>query len=215
MEHPDNQHPNNVFHSLWNQSVFGFTIPKIKLLLTGVVFLLFSTVAFSQGESDAKKNDSVHTSLIREFNRKLSVIDGQRIKDSIKKVELETKLLSLKTTDNLKKEDLEKQLLKLQGKDSLRLAQKKVQIDLLRMTSKGYPVTGFFNDTIFIIYSKLGSFSAKDRADAISFRIKNLADKLEFDNDSITIAEAETTSDLVNKESIIMSISENDALWNN
>ena len=215
MEHPDNQHPNNVFHSLWNQSVFGFTIPKIKLLLTGVVFLLFSTVAFSQGESDAKKNDSVNTSLIREFNRKLSVIDGQRIKDSIKKVELETKLLSLKTTDNLKKEDLEKQLLKLQGKDSLRLAQKKVQIDLLRMTSKGYPVTGFFNDTIFSIYSKLGSFSAKDRADAISFRIKNLADKLEFDNDSITIAEAETTFDLVNKESIIMSISENDALWNN
>jgi hypothetical protein len=60
--------------------------------------------------------------------------------------------------------------LRLQEK-TLRLAQKK-QIDLLRLTSKGYPVTGF-NDT-FNIYSKLGSFSAKDRADAISFRIKKL-----------------------------------------
>jgi hypothetical protein len=39
--------------------------------------------------------------------------------------------------------------------------------------------------------------------------------KLEFNTDSITIAEAETTFDLVNGESIIMSISENDALWNN
>jgi hypothetical protein len=46
---------------------------------------------------------------------------------------------------------------------------KKAQIDLLRLTSKGYPVTGFFNDT-FSIYSKLGSFSAKDRADAISLK---------------------------------------------
>jgi hypothetical protein len=35
--------------------------------------------------------------------------------------------------------------------------------------------------------------------------------KLEFNTDSITIAEAETTFDLVNGESIIMSISENDA----
>jgi hypothetical protein len=77
---------------------------------------------------------------------------------------------------------------------------------------KGYPVTGF-NDTLLCIYSKLGSFSAKDRADAISSK-KKIADKLEFNTDSITIAEAETTFDLVNGESIIMSISENDA-WNN
>jgi hypothetical protein len=47
-----------------------------------------------------------------------------------------------------------------------------------------------------------------------SVRIKKIADKLEFNTDSITIAEAETTFDLVNGESII-SISENDALWNN
>jgi hypothetical protein len=32
----------------------------------------------------------------------------------------------------------------------LRLAQKKAQIDLLRLTSKGYPVTSFFNDTLLI-----------------------------------------------------------------
>jgi hypothetical protein len=47
--------------------------------------------------------------------------------------------------------------------------------------------------TLFCIYSKLGSFSAKDRADAISFRIKKIADKL---IPIITIAEAETTFDL-------------------
>jgi small-conductance mechanosensitive channel len=208
-------HYKNTFPTFWNQTVLGFTVQKIKTLLTAIFFLFVSTVAFSQNESSAKKNDSINTSLIQEFNKKLSVIEGQRIKDSITKAELETQLLSLKTTDNLKKEDLEKQLLALHEKESLRLAQKKAQIDSLRLTAKGYPVTGFFNDTLFTVYTKLGSFSAKDRADAISVRIKNIADQLEFNLDSIKIAEAETTFDLVNGESIIMSISENDALWNN
>ena len=74
---------------------------------------------------------------------------------------------------------------------------------------------GFFNDTLFTIYIKLGSFSAKDRADVISTRIKNLADRYHLNGDSIKIVEAETTVDLMYKESILISISENDILWNN
>jgi hypothetical protein len=61
----------------------GFTIPKKKLLLTGIFFLLFDG-NLSQGESNAKK--LIRSTLINsEFNRKLSIIDGQRIKDSIKR----------------------------------------------------------------------------------------------------------------------------------
>jgi small-conductance mechanosensitive channel len=176
--------------------------------------VLFSNVVVSQNDNNATKNDSINTSLIQSFNKKLSLIEGQRIKDSIKKAKLETQLLSLKTTDNLKKAELERQLLGLQEKDSTRLAEKKAQIDSMRHTAKGYPVTGFFNDTLFTVYTKLGSFSAKDRADAITIRIKNLSDQLGFKADSIKISEAETTFDLVNGESIIMSVSENDALWN-
>jgi hypothetical protein len=50
------------------------------------------------------------------------------------KVELETKLLSLKTTDNLKRKIL-KTVIRLQEKDSCVLHKKK-QIDLLRLTLK-------------------------------------------------------------------------------
>jgi small-conductance mechanosensitive channel len=187
---------------------------KWNTLLFCSLFVLFSNMVVSQNDNNATKNDSINTSLIQSFNKKLSLIEGQRIKDSIKKAKLETQLLSLKTTDNLKKAELEKQLLGLQEKDSIRLAEKKAQIDSMRLTAKGYPVTGFFNDTLFTVYTKLGSFSAKDRADAISIRIKNLSDQLGFKADSIKISEAETTFDLVNGESIIMSVSENDALWN-
>jgi small-conductance mechanosensitive channel len=103
----------------------------------------------------------------------------------------------------------------LNEKESLRLAEKKAQIDAMRLTAKGYPVTGFFKDTLFNVYSKLGSFSAKDRADAISIRIKKLSDYYSFKADSLKITESETTVDLVYGENIIISVSENDALWNN
>lgn len=187
----------------------------IKLLACSCFLLLFTQNLIAQQDSINKKNDSVNTALIQSFNKKLTLIEGQRIADSIKRAELELQLLSLKTTDNLKKEQLQKQLQALNEKESKRLAEKKAQIDSLRLTAKGYPVTGFFNDTLFKVYSKLGSFSAKDRADAISLRLKNLSDHYSFKADSLKITESETTVDLVYGESIIMSISENDALWNN
>lgn len=42
--------------------------------------------------------------------KKLAKVEQQRIADSIKKIELESQLLKLKTTDNLQKEDLLQQL---------------------------------------------------------------------------------------------------------
>jgi small-conductance mechanosensitive channel len=197
---------------------FGQRLPfyaGIKRVVISFLALLFSSMSFAQHDSINKKNDSVNTSIIQSFNKKLTLIEGQRITDSIKRAELESQLLSLKTSDNLKKEELQKQLQALTEKESKRLSDKKAQIDSMRLTAKGYPVTGFFNDTLFKVYSKLGSFSAKDRADAISIRIENLSDSYIFKGDSLKINESETTFDLVYGESIIMSISENDALWNN
>lgn len=162
-----------------------------------------------------KSNDSLNANMLQDYAQKLALIEKQRVEDSTKKAELEARLSSLKTTDNLQKEALQKQLEELNNKDAVRIAQKKAQIDELRHTAKAYPIRGFFSDTIFLIYSKLGSFSAKDRADAISNRVKNLADNYAFSSDSLVIVHSETTIDILFEESIIMSISENDALWNN
>ncbi|MBL7994092.1 mechanosensitive ion channel family protein, partial [bacterium] len=101
------------------------------------------------------------------------------------------------------------------NKESRRLEQKKAQIDSLRHTAKSFPVVGFFDDTLFTIFSKLGSFSAKDRAAAISGRIKTLEKSYGSTADSLEIIEAETTVDIVFGETIVMSVSESDAIWNN
>ena len=193
----------------------SFIIGKATMLLLCSFLFLNSQISFAQQDSINKKNDSLNASIIKTFNEKLATKETQRIKDSIKKSDLEKQISSLKTTDNLKKEELQKELELLNSKEAKRLAEKKSEINALRLTAKSYPVIGFFNDTLFTIYSKLGSFSAKDRADAITTRIRNLPNQYGFKDDSLTISEAETTVDLVYKENIIISVSENDALWNN
>ena len=180
-----------------------------------IISLITNTYATAQADTTAIKNDSLTSVNIRQYKEKLALLEQQRIADSIKKSGLQKELESLQTTDNIKKEELQKQLQEINNREAQRLSEKKAKIDSLRTTAKGYPVIGFFKDTLFTLYSKLGSFSARDRAKAISERIHILGDNYTFVPDSIKIVDAETTTDLMMGESIIMSVCENDALWNN
>jgi small-conductance mechanosensitive channel len=184
-------------------------------IITVLLFLFFTQTLLAQTDSLNKKNDSLNAALLNKYNQSVIEIEQQRLADSVKKAELEAQINALKTTDNLKKEELQKQLRELNDKDARRIAQKKAQIDSLRLTAIGFPVAGFFNDSLFLIYGRLGSFSAKERADAISNRIRKLADNYSFIPDSLKLAQTETTVDIAFNEQIIMTISENDAIWQN
>jgi small-conductance mechanosensitive channel len=182
-----------------------------------LTWLLIATVSFllaAQKHTSIPVNDSVNATILNEYKTKLTAIEKQRITDSVKQSQLELQLSSVRSADSTKKEALQKQLLALQEKESLRLAFKKAQIDSLRSTVKGYPVIGFFNDTLFTLYSRLGSFSAKDRAIAVSERIHTLAGNYKYKADSLKICPSESTTDLTFGDNIIVSVSENDALWN-
>ena len=173
-----------------------------------------SAFSFSQEDSSAVKKDSLNIALLESYNKRLHEIENQRIVDSLKKAELEDQIKTLKTTDNLKKEELQAQLLAINEKETQRILTKKARIDSLKNITKGFPVTGFFKDTLFLLYSKLGSFSPKDRAEAINRKLTLLADDITFDNNSLKIENAETTYDISMGSSIIMSVTETDALWN-
>jgi len=76
---------------------------------------------------------------------------------------------------------------------------------------KGYPVTPF-GDTLFFIYKKIGSFSAKNRATAITTRIKLLYNDSFYSPDSLTISKSDISVDIVyKKDFIIMSITDMDS----
>ncbi|MGC4035657.1 MAG: mechanosensitive ion channel family protein [Chitinophagaceae bacterium] len=85
----------------------------------------------------------------------------------------------------------------------------------MRQKATGQPVVPFFTDTLFVIYSASGSFSAKERAEAITRRIQSLANDYSFRLDSLIIIKSETSADISFKDKIIISISDKDALWQN
>lgn len=214
-------------HPAIGRESFKSKLLRINLVfLTGFFLLIFSsqslfaqrkdtTAPIQNKDSINRKNDSLNAAILKKYNENLAEIEQYRIADSITKANLETQINSLKTTDNLKKAELQKQLEELKNKEAIRFSEKKAQIDSLRLTAKAYPVLGFFNDTLFSIYNRSGSFSAQERADAINKRIKPLADNYKFAPDSIKIISSETSTDLAFNDNIIISISDNDALWNN
>lgn len=203
-----------MMHFLSNLAENFRVMKSFKFVILFFIILLCSPVVFSQEDTTAVVKDSINIALLESYNKRLHDIENQRLADSLKKDELELQISALKTTDNLKKEELQGQLIEIQEKENRRLSEKKARIDSLKRTTKGYPVNGFFNDTLFLLYSKLGSFSPKERAEAVNKRLEKLGSNINYTAESLKIESAETTFDILMDETIIMSVTETDALWN-
>ena len=178
-----------------------------------MLLLSCSIASYGQTDSIVQKNDSINNIALNEYNQKLGEVEKLRVADSIKKAELESQLLKLKTTDNLQKEDLLQQLKSIEENEKKRIEDKKAHIESLRNTAKGYPVIGAMKDTLFLIYSKIGASTPKERAINISRKIEKLYEDDFLKADSILVMKSENTFDIIYGEIIIMSISENDAIW--
>ena len=131
-----------------------------SILVIATQVVLTGTIV-AQSDSIDKKADSLNAVNLLDYNKKVNELNQQRITDSIYKSKLELELGSLKDTDRQRKEELEKEIQEIKNKDAARIAQKKARIDSLRQTVKGYPVEGFFNDTLFFIYNWLRGFHSK------------------------------------------------------
>jgi small-conductance mechanosensitive channel len=188
---------------------------KLKHNSILLALLLISLTTWGQTDSIHNNGDSVNFALLQDFNKKLSEIEQQRVADSVKKADLEIQLNSVKTTDNLQKEQLLKQLKVFEEKETLRIADKKTRIDSLRNSAKGFPVLSVSEDTLFFVYSKIGASTPQERASNITRKIKKLYNDDFLKIDFIEVVQSENTYDIVYGETIIMSISESDAIWYN
>lgn len=186
-----------------------------RMILVFLICLLGIAQANAQKDSTLKSVDSTLNTGMDAFRRNMAETEALQLADSLRRMALEEELRALKTTDNLSKVKLQAELEELSRRDSLRYANKKARIDSARGNTVGFPVEGFFNDTLFLMYQGLGSFSAGERANAASQRIHKLSTAFNFSKDSIHIEKAETTTNLLYGETIIIVITENDALWNN
>lgn len=180
---------------------------------TRLLFFLLLTInihaegqtAKSQKESDSAKTLNSGTQLLVEM-------DSIRRLDSLRKSVLEAELLSLKTTDNLKKGELLLELEALKNQAVIKKQQLTAQIDSLRKTTSGFPVVPF-EDTLFFVYTRLGAFSPEERARTIENKIQRLGKDRLFVSDSIQIISSEQSTELAYQDLILLSLSDEDALW--
>jgi small-conductance mechanosensitive channel len=88
---------------------------------------------------------------------------------------------------------------------------KTIQNTIPQPKLKGYPIVPF-KDTLFYVYNKVGSFSAENRATAITEKIRKLYKDSFFESDSLVVVPADISQDITYKgDFIIMSVLDVDA----
>ncbi|MBR1547986.1 MAG: mechanosensitive ion channel family protein [Prevotella sp.] len=98
--------------------------------------------------------------------------------------------------------------------DSMRQAARKARIDSLRAHTEGAPVV-VEGDTLFIIYARSGGMLPAVRAKEAAESITEVGHRLKVFPDSIYVFEGDFTSDIMAGDQIIVSLNDNDALWQN
>lgn len=181
-----------------------------------IIFIFSFSSSFSQGKTvkdgsglstDSIKNDSLQVTesiLIRQ--------QQQSRLDSLLKLQIQQELKGV-VGNQARTEELQAKLIAIDEADSVRRLQQKKKIDELKKSTKGFPVT-LLNDTLFNVFVRVGSFKASDRAESISKKIDDLYQNPFFNADSLTLQKNEDSYDIIyNKEMVIMSVSDLDALW--
>lgn len=148
--------------------------------------------------------------------------------DDEKNVELQhiiTKYEKLKHEDSIKFALLELQLKELTDSSLSSKANQKAssntdssaqevsnRIEELKAKSIGYPVV-LDRDTLFLVFTKRGDSTPKERAASIAAKIILISDNDYFSIDSLAIVESFNSTDIVYQEIIVMSVSKVDELW--
>jgi hypothetical protein len=99
--------------------------------------------------------------------------DSIALADSFKHAVLIKQLKELRISERSKRQKIERELKEINLKDSLRQAQMHAEISRLKENAIGYPVI-IHKDTLFSIYTKIGSLTPAERAEILSDRLNKL-----------------------------------------
>ena len=141
-------------------------------------------------------------------------LDEQHRKDSIKMQELALQLQEMKLNEILLKDELESTKNSNATADSLKRAEQRNRIDSLRALTPGVPVV-VEGDTLFYLYAKRGGRTPVDRAEDILNIMVKIGTSHSLKKDSIYIYDSEYVTDIMYGDKVILSITDQDALWQN
>jgi small-conductance mechanosensitive channel len=188
------------FQFLINMKVFASRLKLVFLL--SILFILSIQTGFAQNIDSASAFSEA---------KLMRAIDSVKRADSIKRIGLLREIDKLKGSERQRRNLLVK-LKEVEREDSLHAARLQEQLTGLRTDSIGFPVAPFI-DTLFVIHTRIGSFTAHERAEAIADRIDRLYSNFQFAPDSLKVMVNESSADIVFRDQVILTINELEAEW--
>lgn len=173
-----------------------------KIIIIFVLLFFCNKSIFAQNTSlvDDKNNVELHNII--------SKYDQLKHQDSIKLALLEFKLNELKDSILKYENNIHTPYLN----DSIKQNQINNRIEKLKEKSIGQPVV-IDRDTLFLVFTKRGDASPKERAASITAKIILISRNDFFKIDSLVINESLNSTDIIYKDIIVMSVSKVDELW--
>lgn len=156
------------------------------------------------GDKEPENGFSPDTLLSEEIHRQ----------DSIKMQELALQLQEMKLNELLLRNELESTKNSNATADSLKRAEQRSRIDSLRSLTPGVPVV-IDGDTLFLLYAKRGGRTPIDRAEDIQTIMLKIGTSHTLRKDSIYIYDSEYVTDIMYGDKVILSVTDQDALWQN
>jgi len=98
--------------------------------------------------------------------------------------------------------------------DSLRIARRKARIDSLRNILPGVPLV-VEGDTLFKLYNRKGGMQPEARVENIREEISAAGRSMQLIPDTVYVFEGDYTTDIMSGSKVIMSVTDDDALWQN
>ena len=163
----------------------------MKKCLSCILFLVV-VVLHVMAQERADSLAAAHDSLVR-------VLQSQVQELELKRIYMETELERVGQSAR---------------RDSLSKVQQRHRIDSLRQTTQGAPLI-IENDTLLVLYARKGGMLPETRAQEAKEKIEALGHKLAFTVDSLYVYEGDLFSDIMSGEEVILSVTDQDSLWEN
>ncbi|WP_285820859.1 mechanosensitive ion channel family protein [Bacteroides acidifaciens] len=108
--------------------------------------------------------------------------------------------------------EMEQMKLQMATADSVKYAQQRQRIDSLRQFTKGIPVVAD-GDTLFYLFTKRGGYTPQQRAQMTGMAVEELGKRFNLRPDSVSIDHSDIVSDLMYGNKVLLSLTDQDALW--
>lgn len=136
----------------------------------------------------------------------------RRDSDSARVANLQKSLEEARLNEANMRMEMEQMRLQTMAADSVKLSQQRQRIDSLRQFTKGVPVIAE-GDTLFYLFTKRGGYAPQQRAQMTGAAIEEIGKRFNLRPDSLSIDHSDIVSDLMYGNKVLLSLTDQDALW--